>query len=56
MRFAIISNAEVVNIVLWDGVSDWAAPEGCEAVSCGDTVGPGWTYDGETFTAPDVPE
>jgi hypothetical protein len=56
MRYAIISGSEVVNVVLWDGVVPWEAPEGCEAVACGSTVGPGWTHDGSSFIAPVVPE
>ena len=56
MRYAIVSGSMVVNVVLWDGAASWAPPEGCEAVACGDTVGPGWTYNGSTFSAPVVPE
>jgi hypothetical protein len=54
MRYAIVSGSLVVNVVLWDGVSDWTPSDGCEAVSCGDTVGPGWTYDGVEFATPDA--
>ena len=56
MRYAIVSGSMVVNVVLWDGVTPWAAPEGTMAIACGDTVGPGWTYNGSTFSAPVVPE
>lgn len=56
MRYAIVSGSQVVNVVLWDGVTPWAAPEGTVAVSCGDTVGPGWTCNGSIFTPPPVAE
>ena len=29
MRYAIIRDGIVENIILWDGVSDWTPPEGC---------------------------
>lgn len=33
MRWAVIdSNNIVVNVVIWDGVSDWTPPEGCRVV------------------------
>ena len=56
MRYAIVSGSQVVNVILWDGVTPWVAADGCEAVACGDTVGPGWTYNGSIFIAPAVPE
>jgi hypothetical protein len=52
-RTAIINGGIVENVILTgDG---WTAPEGVTAVDCGPEVGPGWTYDGDGFTAPPTP-
>jgi len=52
MRMAIIKNGVVTNIAVWDGVSEWE-PDGDAVVDVSDLrVGIGYTYDGETFTAP----
>ena len=50
-RFAIVENGVVVNVVLAD-----AGPVDSVDVSAVPGVGPGWTYDGEEFTAPVVPD
>lgn len=52
MSHAVIQGGAVVNVIIWDGVAEWVPPQGCQAVACSDTVGIGWTYDGENFTAP----
>ena len=56
MKHAIIENNKVINVTLWDGVTEWSPPEGTIAVSCSDEVGPEWTYDGTNFIAPPIPE
>ncbi len=34
-RYAVINpSSKVVNIVLWDGVSNWKPPVGCKVVIC----------------------
>ena len=51
-RYAIIENGLVTNVVLAD--VEFAAEQGW--VEC-PTAGPGWKYDGTTFTEPDlIPE
>lgn len=52
MRCAIIHGVTVVNVIIWDGVTDWTPPQGCQTEACGDAVSIGWTYDGESFAAP----
>lgn len=52
MIYAIVEAGKVTNVTLWDGVTPWAPAFG-EAVPCPDNVGVGWTYDGETWTAPE---
>ena len=47
MRYLLMSGNRVANVVVWDGETDWVAPDG---------VGPGWTYDDGTFTPPPAPE
>lgn len=57
MRYAHI-NADglVVNVSLWDGVTEYNPPEGITMINVDDVpCGPGWTYDGTTFIAP-LPE
>lgn len=46
-RFAIIKNGVVVNTVL--STPEFAAKQ--QWVACG-AAGPGWLYDGQTFTPP----
>lgn len=48
MRYAIIENGVVVNVVIAE--ADYAAEQGW--IEC-PTAGPGWKYDGSTFTEPD---
>jgi hypothetical protein len=48
--WAVIDGDTVVNTVVWDGESDWTAPDGTILESLADWphVGIGWTYtDGE---------
>jgi len=47
-RYAIIENGLVTNVVLAD--AEFAAEQGW--IEC-PTAGPGWKYDGTTFTEPD---
>lgn len=51
MRYAQIIDGIVANVIIWDGQTDLDL-EG-ELVNVEDIAcGPGWTYDGATFTAP----
>ena len=53
MRHAVIREGIVENVIELDEGSGWAPPDGCTVVAIGDAVcGPGWTVDGESFTAP----
>ena len=57
MRYAVIdSNNYVVNIALWDGVSEWSPGPGLILIQLQEEqlVDIGWTYDEETglFTDP----
>ena len=53
--YLILKDNTVINTVLWDGESDWTAPEGTTAVVAPAGVGIGWTrVDGE-WVAPEPP-
>lgn len=59
MRYAVIdSNNYVVNIALWDGVSEWSPGPGLSLIQLQEDqfVDIGWTYDEETglFTDPTI--
>lgn len=55
MRYAHIVDGNVVNVILWDGETNLGLDG--ELVNVDDVpCGPGWTYDGTTFTAPPTPE
>lgn len=53
--YAVVVDGVVVNMALWDGVSEWGSEEGVVLPS-GEYVGIGWLYDGTEFIAPPVPE
>lgn len=60
MRYAVIdSNNYVVNIALWDGVSEWSPGPGLSLIQLQEDqfVDIGWTYDEETglFINPILP-
>lgn len=55
-RYALIRDGIVDNVCEWDGdTATWTPPEGVEAVLASDPCGPGWTYDGATFSPPPPP-
>lgn len=50
-RYAVVTGDTVTNVVLWDGVADWAPPKGSTAVVIpdGSSAGIGSIYDGAAF-------
>lgn len=54
-NFAVVENGKVINIVVWDGVTEWK-PDSGEAIIAPDGVGVGvgWLYADGVFTAPVV--
>jgi hypothetical protein len=56
MRYLLMSGNRVANVVVWDGETDWVAPNGVNVLVAPDGVGPGWTYDDGQFTPPPAPE
>lgn len=52
MRYALVVNGVVENVVEWDGVGDLFSESIPVEVSPGVSVGIGWSYDGASFVAP----
>ena len=71
MKYAVIKDGQVVNVIFWDGVDEAPEPvegepayvpfrerfDGAALFELPDDsiVAPGWTYDGSKFIAPEVP-
>ena len=53
--YLIIKDEQVINTVLWDGVSDWTAPEGTTVELAPAHVGIGWTRVDGNWVAPEPP-
>lgn len=53
--YAVVVNGVVVNMIRWDGVTEWSPSEG-EAILAPDGVSKGWSYADGIFTAPPPPE
>ena len=53
--YLVIKDNTVINTVLWDGESDWTAPEGTTTVVAPAGVGFGWTKSGSNWIAPEPP-
>jgi hypothetical protein len=55
MRYALVDvDGLVVNVIVWDGETDYIPDDGLTAVPVPDDVvaGPGWTFDGTDWIAP----
>ena len=53
--YLILKDNTVINTVLWDGESDWTAPEGTTVQIAPTGVGIGWTKSGSNWIAPEPP-
>ncbi len=53
--YLVIKDNTVINTVVWDGESDWAAPEGTTTMVAPAGVGIGWTKSGSNWIAPEPP-
>ena len=53
--YLVIKDNTVINTVVWDGVSDWTAPEGTTVELAPDHVGIGWTRVDGNWIAPEPP-
>ncbi len=53
--YLVIKDEQVINAVVWDGVSDWTPPEGTTVELAPAHVGIGWTRVGGEWVAPEPP-
>lgn len=53
MRYAVIQNAVVVDVVLWDGETEYVTAD--TLVLCPDDVAIGWTYLAGEWAPPSTP-
>ncbi len=53
--YLVIKDNTVINTVVWDGESDWNAPEGTTVLVAPAGVGIGWTKSGSNWIAPEPP-
>lgn len=56
-KYAIIKDEKVINVCVWDGVSEWQPPEGTQAVKLDaeQLADEGYSYINGTFIAPPPP-
>ncbi|EKD0235972.1 tail fiber assembly protein [Escherichia coli] len=53
--YAVVDNNVVINVIIWDGISEWK-PEAGNLVPLNGDAGIGWSYSDGVFTAPPPPE
>lgn len=53
--YLVIKDNKVINAVVWDGVSDWTAPEGTTVELAAEGVGIGWSRVAGHWVAPEPP-
>jgi len=51
--YLVIQDNKVINAVVWDGESDWTAPEGTTVEIATNGVGIGWTRVAGEWVAPE---
>lgn len=56
MRYAIVKDSLVTNIILWDGISEYSPPEDAVLIIAPDEVVVGWTCPNGTWTPPEPSE
>ena len=53
--YLVIKDEQLINTVVWDGESDWTAPEGTTVELAPPHVGIGWTRVDGNWVAPEPP-
>ena len=57
IRYAMIRDGVVENVSLWDGdLNKWTPPEGIDCIPAPDEIGIGWSWDGQNWIEPVIPE
>ena len=56
MKYALVENGVVINIVLWDGSEQWSPGDGVNSIAIDENfVDIGWIYEnGEFFSDPET--
>jgi hypothetical protein len=54
MKYALVQNGIVVNVILWDGVTPYTPPEGCELHAWDGPVNIGWLWDDNAPVDPNL--
>lgn len=54
-KYAVIRDGKVVNVILWDGKTEYDPGEGVELVELPAGAGIGWSYVKGEFAAPPPP-
>lgn len=55
MRYALICNNQVVNVIEWDGEQEYLPADDCIAVLCPEDVSVGWSVTSDGWLAPPEP-
>jgi hypothetical protein len=55
MKYAMIRDGRVENVVEWDGEAEWTPDPSYDVIDCPPSVGPGWSHDDDGFHAPPEP-
>lgn len=56
-KWLVIQDDTVINIIVWDGVSAWAPPDGCTIIPAEDqTICIGWKIVDNVWVAPSTSE
>ena len=50
--YALVQANTVVNVIVWDGETEWTPPDGTEAIHAPEGAAIGWTYNGTAFERP----
>lgn len=55
-KYLVIQNESIINVIEWDGESDWTPPEDCIVEPSTGDEWLGWTRVGGVWIAPSLPE
>jgi len=55
-KYCIIKDGVVINVIVWDGATEFIYPFPHDSIIASDTAGIGWGYQDGEFIAPVAPE
>jgi len=56
MRYAVLENDEVVNLIMWNSEDEYEPAEHCMVIPVTEEVAIGWKRDGDSWIVPVEPE